>query len=117
MSRRCAAVWLAVFGLAVSSPTRAAQPALRPGDLVFETSSSSQSWAIRWATRSPWSHVGIVDVGDDGTYVVEAIGKVSRTPWKAWLRRAARGGDVLVLRPTAVPEAGRAAAVARAKAF
>lgn len=117
MSRRCAVVWLAVLGLAVSSPTRAAGPEVRPGDLVFETSSSSQSWAIRWATRSPWSHVGIVDVGEDGTYVVEAIGKVSRTPWSAWRRRARKGGDLLVLRPRGVPPAARAAAVERAKAL
>ena len=75
MSRRCAVVWLAVLGVAVSSPTRAAEPALRAGDLVFETSSSSQSWAIRWATRSPWSHVGIVDVGDDRIYCSELVVK------------------------------------------
>ncbi|HEX9052793.1 MAG TPA: YiiX/YebB-like N1pC/P60 family cysteine hydrolase [Anaeromyxobacter sp.] len=117
MPRRCAVVWLAVLGVAVSSPTRAAEPAVRAGDLVFETSSSSQSWAIRWATRSPWSHVGIVDVGADGTFVVEALGKVSRTPWRAWRRRAARGGELLVLRPRGVPEPLRAAAVERAKGF
>ncbi len=117
MSRRYAAVWLAVLGVAVSSPTRAAEPAVRAGDLVFETSTSSQSRAIRWATRSPWSHVGIVDVAEDGTYVVEALGRVSRTPWSAWRRRAARGGDLLVLRPRGVPSPLRAAAVERAKAF
>ncbi len=117
MSRRCVVVWLAVLGLAVSPRTRAAEPAVRAGDLVFETSTSSQSWAIRWATRSPWSHVGIVDVGADGTYVIEALGKVSRTPWKAWRRRARRGGDLLVARPRGVPEPLRAEAVARAKEF
>src|SRR5512133_3112574 len=117
MSRRCVVVWLFVLALAVSPPTRAAEPAVRAGDLVFETSTSSQSWAIQWATRSPWSHVGIVDVGADGTFDVEALGKVSRTPWRAWRRRARRGGDLLVLRPRAVPEPSRAAAVDRAKAF
>ncbi len=117
MSGRWLALWLFVLALAVSPPTRAAEPALRAGDLVFETSSSSQSWAIQWATRSPWSHVGIVDVAEDGAFVIEALGKVSRTPWKAWRRRAGRGGELLVLRPRAVPEARRAAAVARAKAF
>jgi hypothetical protein len=117
MSRRCAVVWLAVLGVGVSAPTRAADPALRTGDLVFETSSSSQSWAIRWATRSPWSHVGIVDVAKDGTHVVEALGRVSRTPWKAWRRRAVRGGDLLVLRPRGVPQPLREAAVERAKGF
>jgi hypothetical protein len=117
MSRRWLVVWLAVLGVAVSSPTRAAEPALRAGDLVFETSTSSQSSAIRWATRSPWSHVGIVEVSRDGTFVVEALGRVSRTPWKAWRRRALRGGELLVLRPRAVPGERRAAAVAEAKAL
>jgi hypothetical protein len=84
MARRTLVVWLAVLGLAVSSPTRAAEPALQSGDLVFETSASSQSAAIRWATGSRWSHVGIVDVTEDGVAVIEAIGKVSRTPWAAW---------------------------------
>jgi permuted papain-like amidase YaeF/Yiix C92 family enzyme len=117
MSRRWLVVWLVVLGVAVSSPTRAAEPALRAGDLVFETSTSSQSSAIRWATRSPWSHVGIVEVSRDGTFVVEALGRVSRTPWKAWRRRALRGGELLVLRPRAVPGERRAAAVEEAKAF
>jgi hypothetical protein len=117
MSRRSVAVWLAVLGVAVSSPTRAAEPALRTGDLVLETSTSAQSAAIQRATRSPWSHVGIVEVAADGTFVVEAVGKVSRTPWSAWRRRARRGGDVLVLRPASVPEPLRAAAVERAKGF
>jgi hypothetical protein len=58
-----------------------------------------------------------VEVGPDGTFVVEALGRVSRTPWKAWRRRAARGGDLLVLRPRGLPEPARAAAVERAKAF
>lgn len=117
MSRRWLALWLVVPAVAVSGPTRAPEPALESGDLVFETSSSSQSWAIQWATRSRWSHVGIVDVAPDGVFVVEALGKVSRTPWKAWRRRALREGEVLVLRPRAVPRGQRTAAVAHAKAF
>jgi len=88
-------------------------PALQEGDLVFGDTRSAQSTAIQLATGSPWSHVGIVEVGPDGTHVIEAIGKVSRTPWSAFLRRA--GGHILVLRPRAIPEAGRARAVAEAK--
>ena len=117
MARRTLVVWLAVLGLAVSSPTRAAEPALQSGDLVFETSSSSQSAAIRWATGSPWSHVGIVDVTEDGVAVIEAIGKVSRTPWAAWRRRARRGGDLLVARPRGLTAAQREAAVLQARRF
>lgn len=117
MPRNRAWVWLVVVGIAVSCRTRAAEPSLETGDVVFETSRSSQSAAIQWATRSRWSHVGIVEVADDGTFVIEAIGRVSRTPWPAWRRRAQRGGDLLVLRPRGLSDAQRTAAVERAKAF
>lgn len=117
MMKRRLAVWLAVLGLAVSCRTRAAEPALETGDLVFETSSSSQSAGIQWATRSRWSHVGIVEVSPDGTAVIEALGKVSRTPWNAWSRRARRNGRFLVLRPKGLAPAQRAAAVEHARAF
>ena len=110
-------MWLVVLMLAVSCRTRAAEPALLSGDVVFETSSSAQSAAIRWATASPWSHVGIVEVSRDGTFVIEALGKVSRTPWEAWKRRAVKGGDVLVLRARGPDAAQREAVVAQAKAL
>jgi permuted papain-like amidase YaeF/Yiix C92 family enzyme len=122
MQRKRLAVWLPVLALAVSCRTRAlaapaAEPRLEAGDLVFETSTSSQSAAIQWATRSPWSHVGIVEVAGDGTFVLEALGRVSRTPWKAWKRRALRGGELLVLRPRGLSADERARAVARARAL
>ncbi len=117
MARSSALVWLAVLGLSVSCRTRAAEPTLEEGDLVFETSASGQSAAIQWATGSAWSHVGIVEVRKDGVAVIEALGKVTRTPWPAWRRRARRGGDILVLRPRGIPKAEREAAVSRARGF
>ncbi len=103
--------------LAVSCGTRAAQgPALENGDLVFERSSSRQSAAIQRATASRWSHVGIVEVLPGGEVAVsEALGKVSRTPWTAWRRRARRGGGLLVLRPFGPTAAQREAAVDEAR--
>ncbi|HSN90121.1 MAG TPA: YiiX/YebB-like N1pC/P60 family cysteine hydrolase, partial [Anaeromyxobacteraceae bacterium] len=101
----------------MSPQTRAGEPDLVAGDLVFETSTSRQSAAIRWATGSRWSHVGIVEVAPDGTFVLEALGKVSRTPWKAWRRRARAGGDLLVLRPRGLSAGARSRAVERARAF
>jgi hypothetical protein len=83
---------------------------------VFERSSSRQSAAIQWATASRWSHVGIVEVGPGGDVaVLEALGKVSRTPWAAWRKRARRGGGVLVLRPFGPTAAQREAAVEEAR--
>lgn len=117
MAGRSLRVCLAVLLAAVSCGTRAASgPALQDGDLVFETSSSRQSAAIQWATASRWSHVGIVEVGEGGEVaVIEALGKVSRTPWAAWRRRARRGGGVLVLRPFGLTGAQREAAVEEAR--
>jgi hypothetical protein len=118
MARRRLAVWLVVLGVIVSCRTRAAEPVVETGDLVFETSSSSQSAAIQWATASRWSHVGIVEVTPEGeATVIEALGKVSRTPWARWTRRARRGGDILVLRPRGLTAAQRAAAAVAARRF
>jgi Permuted papain-like amidase enzyme, YaeF/YiiX, C92 family len=49
--------------------------------------------------------------------VIEALGKVSPTPWKAWSRRARRHGGYLVLRPRGLSLAQRQAAAERARTF
>ncbi len=115
MAEKPTAVWLAVVGLAVSCQTRAAEPALESGDLVFETSGSSQSAAIQWATRSRWSHVGIVERAGGKVAVIEALAKVTRTPWERWHRRARRHGGFIVLRPRGLSPEKRQAAVAEAR--
>ncbi|BDG04392.1 YiiX/YebB-like N1pC/P60 family cysteine hydrolase [Anaeromyxobacter oryzae] len=102
------------LALAVSAGTRGAEPSLEAGDVVLQTSRSSQSRAIREATGSPWSHVGIVDVGPDGPHVIEAIAHVSRTPWTAWRARG-EAGRVLVLRARGLPAPARARAAAVAR--
>jgi hypothetical protein len=116
MTRRSlVAVCLLVLTAAVSCRTQAAEPVPDEGDLVFETSGSSQAAAVEWATGSRWTHVGIVERTGKDLAVIEALGKVSRTPWKAWARRAHRGGDYLVLRPRGLTPAQRQAAVAEAR--
>ncbi len=75
----------------------AATPALRSGDLIFQTSWSSQADAIIMATGSPYSHVGVVEMKGSEAYVVEAIKKVSRTPLASWISRG-RGGQYSVFR-------------------
>jgi hypothetical protein len=117
MSRTALAVCLAVVMAGVSCRTRAEEIMPEEGDLVFETSGSSQSSGIQWATRSRWSHVGIVERSGGQVVVIEALGKVSRTPWKAWTRRARRGGPYLVLRPRGLTVERRRAAVAEARRF
>jgi Permuted papain-like amidase enzyme, YaeF/YiiX, C92 family len=65
-------------------------PAVRDGDIVFQTSGSSQSAAIQRATRSPWSHMGIVFLRDGVPFVYEAVDPVQATPLARWVARAAR---------------------------
>ena len=89
---------------------------LREGDVVLQTSGSARSALIQRASGSPSSHVGLVEVGPDGVFVVEAISPVSRTPFEAWAARG-RGHVVTVLRPVTLDAASRHAVVETAKAW
>ena len=73
------------------------QPSFRTGDVVLQTSRSSMSLPIREATNSPWSHTGLIEVTEQGVFVLEAVQPVSRTPWAKWRARGV-GGTVKVLR-------------------
>ena len=44
-----------------------------------------------WASKSLYSHVGIVEVSEGKKYVIEAIFKVSRTPLNKWIKRGRLG--------------------------
>lgn len=65
------------------------------GDIVFQTSLSSQSIAIQKATHSPYSHVGIVLFRKGQPYVFEAVQPVKFTPLKTWLARGKDGRFVV----------------------
>jgi hypothetical protein len=60
---------------------------LKEGDLIFQTSLSSQSKAIQLATKSKYSHCGIVFKEGDSFYVFEAVQPVKRTPLAEWIAR------------------------------
>ncbi len=79
-----------------------AASALKEGDIVFQTSKSSQSKYIILATQSQWSHCGIIIEKPDGLYVLEAISTVSLTPYQQWVERG-RGKRVSVKRYTEDP--------------
>ena len=72
----------------------AAEP-LRDGDVVFHTSRSAQSLAIQRATRSPYSHMGIVFHRDGKPFVFEAIATVRYTPLAQWTARGRDGRYVV----------------------
>ena len=65
---------------------------LKNGDIIFQTSTSGQSQAIQLATKSQYSHCGIVyqDPDNGQYYVFEAIQPVKRTHILKWI---ARGED------------------------
>ena len=60
---------------------------LKDGDIVFQTSLSSQSQAIQVATKSKYSHMGIVLSIDGKKMVYEAVGPVKYTPLSDWIKR------------------------------
>jgi hypothetical protein len=59
---------------------------LRDGDLIFQTSTSSQSMAIMLATRSAASHMGIVKKTGKNVVIIEAVGPVQETSLQKWLQ-------------------------------
>jgi len=62
-------------------------PSLRDGDLIFQTSTSSQSAAILFATADPYSHMGIVKNDGKAIEVIEAGRVVKETPLRDWINR------------------------------
>lgn len=75
----------------------AAEGELKDGDLIFQTSLSGQSKAVQLATRSTYSHCGIVFKENNKYYVFEAIQPVKRTPLQKWIARG-DGGKYVVKR-------------------
>lgn len=73
--------------LAATSVSAKDLPALQNGDIVFQTSGSSQSTAIFVASRSVYTHVGVIEINAAGQpHVVEAVGPVITTPLDDWIR-------------------------------
>jgi len=87
------------LGLSVclAACTARADPGVREGDIVFQTSRSAQSSAIQKATHSPFSHMGLVLFREGRPYVLEAIGPVKYTPLAEWVERGV-GRKVVVKR-------------------
>ncbi len=68
---------------------------LQNGDIIFQTSLSSQSKAIQLATHSKYSHMGIIYRVEQAYYVYEAIQPVKLTPLKKWIERGEAGHYVV----------------------
>lgn len=90
---RSVRILLGLLLIALSGAAAAWAP--QDGDIVFHTSTSRQSEAIQRATRSPWSHLGVVLLRGGQPYVYEAVQPVRYTPLQAWLDRGAGGRYVV----------------------
>src|SRR5687767_9897438 len=65
----------------------AQQPALREGDIIFQSNISPQCKAIELATHSKFSHCGLVFKQDGQWMVFEAVQPVSVTTFEEWIMR------------------------------
>ena len=68
---------------------------LKNGDLIFQTSLSEQSKAIQLATKSKYSHCGIIFIENGSYFVFEAVQPVKSTPLDKWIARGKNGHYVI----------------------
>lgn len=61
---------------------------LKPGDIVFQETGEAQAMAVKAATNSRWSHVGIVFFHQEQPWVLEALQPVKTTPLKSFIDRS-----------------------------
>ncbi|NKJ06913.1 YiiX/YebB-like N1pC/P60 family cysteine hydrolase [Rhizobium sp. SG741] len=82
-------------------------PPLQDGDLIFQTSTSSQSSAIIFATGSAFSHMGIIKNDNGAITVIEAAAQVKETPLKTWINRGLLRRVAIYRDPRLTPEKAR----------
>ena len=68
---------------------------LKDGDLIFQSSLSAQSKAIQSATKSIYSHCGLIYKNGTEYVVFEAIQPVKITPLSKWIARGKEGKFVI----------------------
>jgi uncharacterized protein YycO len=78
--------FIVIFAFIVSS-CEAGNPPLREGDIVFQTFPSAQCKAIQLATKSQYSHMGVILTHDGKLMVYEAVSPVRFTPIDFWINR------------------------------
>lgn len=97
-ARRLGAMQTAVLFMVFLAFGASAKPSgFLDGDVVFQTSQSSQSLAVQRATGSKYSHMGIVFIRNGKPYVYEAVARVQYTPLNVWMARGV-GGHIVVRR-------------------
>lgn len=71
------------------------QNSIKNGDLIFQTSLSEQSKTIQIATKSKYSHCGIIYGKNGKFFVFEAVQPVKTTPLDEWIARGKNGHYVI----------------------
>ncbi|MFV0474833.1 MAG: YiiX/YebB-like N1pC/P60 family cysteine hydrolase [Pikeienuella sp.] len=104
MRLKMATVLLALSALAPPVLSQGRFDDWRSGDLIFHESRGAQAAAIRVATGSPYTHMGIVEVAEDGVFVVEAARTVGATPLREFIARGASGEYAVYRLPGLAPE-------------
>ena len=79
----------------VESSTTKEKILYQNGDIIFQTSKSSQSKAIQLATKSKYSHMGIIYENDGKYFVYEAVHPVKLTRLAEWINRGKNGHYVI----------------------
>ncbi len=71
------------------------EPKLKEWDIIFQISTSSQAKAIQLATKSKYSHMGILKKINNEFYVYEASSTVAYTPLSKWINRGVKSHYVI----------------------
>jgi uncharacterized protein YycO len=82
--------WLYIFAalsILIACSHTGAKDTFQTGDIIFQSSESSQCKAVKLATHSPYSHCGMIYINDGKSFVYEAIGPVTLTPLEEWIAR------------------------------
>lgn len=81
------AVILIISILTLTYTIRTIKYTPKDGDIIFQSSKSFQSTAIKIGTVSKYSHCGIIVMRNDRPYVLEAHKGVELTPLNKWIDR------------------------------
>jgi uncharacterized protein YycO len=81
------AVILIISTLTLIYTIRTVKYTPKDGDIIFQSSKSFQSTAIKIGTVSKYSHCGIIVMRNDRPYVLEAHKGVELTPLNKWIDR------------------------------
>lgn len=86
-----------VFSLFAGLAQAVPLPEVHEGDIIFHQSRSAQSLAVQHATRSRYSHMGLVLARNGTLQVFEAGAKVQYVPLQHWIARG-EGGHYVIKR-------------------